>query len=185
MAEILLAMLLLGGGAAVIAEQQKKRYITSPVPKDHLKKIKKFLKKSKFFKETDADKIISIVQKRISGEKDKEEEEEDEQKEIIKEITESNAVPVSLPQAWCPNDKRTTCSLYDKDEHFPTNCTGDIDKKQCLDRIQKYVASDNNYKSQIENYCSRINDVCVTYKNKKYATAQERKLCGDLIPNCN
>ena len=44
MAEILMAMLLLGGGAAVIAEQQKKRYITSPVSKDHLRKIKKFLK---------------------------------------------------------------------------------------------------------------------------------------------
>ena len=183
MAEILLAMLLLGGGAAVVAEQQKKRYVTSPVPKDHLKKIKKFLKKSKFFKETDADKIISILQKRTSGEKDLED--QDEQKEIIKEITESNAVPDSLPQAWCPNDKRTTCSLYDKDEHFPTNCIGDINKKQCLDRIQTYVVSDNNYKSQIENYCSRINDVCVTYKNKKYANAQERKLCGDLIPNCN
>ena len=183
MAEILMAMLLLGGGAAVIAEQQKKRYVTSPVSKSNLKKIKNFLKKSKFFKETDADKIVSIVQKRISGEKDLED--QDEQKEIIKEITQQNTVPVSLPPAWCPNDKRTTCSLYDKDEHFPTNCTGDIDKKQCLDRIQKYVASDNNYKSQIENYCSRINDVCVTYQNKKYATAQERKLCGDLIPNCN
>ena len=73
MAELLLAMLLLGGGAAVIAEQNKKRYITSPVPKDKFKKLKKILKKSKFFKETDADKIISIVQKRISGEKDKEE----------------------------------------------------------------------------------------------------------------
>ena len=84
MAELLLAMLLLGGGAAVITEQKKKRYITSPVPKEHLKKIKKFLKKSKFFKESDADKIISIVQKRISGEKDKEE--EDEQKRIIKEF---------------------------------------------------------------------------------------------------
>ena len=182
MAEILLAMLLLGGGAAVIAEQQKKRYITSPVSKDHLKKIKKFLKKSKFFKETDADKIISIVQKRISGEKDIEE--QNEQKEIIKEITQQNSVPVSLPQAWCPNDKRTTCSLYDKDEHFPTNCTGDIDKAQCLDRIQKYVADDNNKQSQLEDYCSRVNDVCVSYKNKQYATNQDRQKCGNLIPNC-
>ena len=183
MAELLLAMLLLGGGAAVITEQKKKRYITSPVPKDHLKKIKKFLKKSKFFKESDADKIISIIQKRISGEKDKEE--EDEQKKIIKEITESNAVPVSVPQAWCPNDQRTTCSLYDKDEHFPSGCVGDIDKQKCLERIQTYVAVDNNHKSQIENYCSRVNDVCVTYQNKQYASAKDRKLCGNLISGCN
>ena len=178
MAEILLAMLLLGGGAAVIAEQKKKRYITSPVSKDHLKKIKKFLKKSKFFKETDADKIISIVQKRIS------EEEEDEQKKIIKEITESNEVPVSLPQAWCPNDEKTTCSLFDKDEHFPSDCIGDFNKLQCLDRINTYVA-DENKKSQIENYCARINDVCLTYESKQYATALDHKKCGDLISNLN
>ena len=175
-----MAMLLLGGGAAVIAEQQKKRYITSPVSKDHLKKLKKFLRKSKFFKETDADKLVSIIQKRISGEKDIEE-----QKEIIKEITQQNSVPISLPQAWCPNDKRTTCSLYDKDNHFPTYCIGDIDKKQCLQRIQKYVADENDKQSQLEDYCSRVNDVCVTYKNKKYAKPKDHKKCGDLIPNCN
>ena len=81
-------------------------------------------------------KIVNIVQKRLSGEKEQEEQEE---QKIIKEITESNAVPVSLPQAWCPNDKRTTCSLYDKDEHFPTNCVGDFNKEQCLDRIKTYV----------------------------------------------
>jgi len=183
MAEILMAMLLLGGGAAVIAEQQKKRTITSPVSKDHLRKIKKFLKKSKFFKETDADKIISIIQKRISGEKDLEE--QDEQKEIIKEITQQNSVSVSLPQAWCPNDKRTTCSLYDKDNHFPTDCIGDFNKEQCLDRIQKYVADDNNKRNQLEDYCSRVNDVCITYQNKQYATNQDRQRCGNLIPNCN
>ena len=182
MAEILLAMLLLGGGAAAIAEQ-KKRNITLPVPAKEFKQLKKMLKKSKFFKETDAMKIVNIVQKRLSGEKEQEEQEE--QKKIIKEITESNAVPASLPQAWCPNDKRTTCSLYDKDEHFPSNCVGDFNKEQCLDRIQTYVASDNNHKNQIENYCSRINDVCLTYKSKKYATAKDRKLCGDLISGCN
>tara|TARA_B100001175_G_scaffold235309_1_gene201683 strand:- start:964 stop:1515 length:552 start_codon:yes stop_codon:yes gene_type:complete len=183
MAEILMAMLLLGGGAAVIAEQQKKRTITSPVSEGKLRKIKKFLKKSKFFKETDADKIVSIIQKRISGEKDLEEQQE--QKEVIKEITEENSVPVSLPQAWCPNDKRTTCSLFDKDKHFPTDCIGDIDKKQCLDRIQKYIVDDNNKQSQLEDYCSRVNDVCVSYDNKQYATSQDRQKCGNLIPNCN
>ena len=109
----------------------------------------------------------------------------DEQKRIIKEITESNSVPVSVPQAWCPNDQRTTCSLYDKDEHFPSGCVGDIDKQKCLERIQTYVAVDNNHKSQIANYCSRVNDVCVTYQNKQYASAKDRKLCGDLISGCN
>ena len=183
MAEYLLATLLLGVTAAVVAKESKKRNITLPVPAKELKKLKKMLRKSKFFKESDAMKIINIVQKRVSGEKDREEREE--QKEIIKQITGTNSVPLSLPQAWCPNDEKTTCSLFDKDQYFPSGCIGDIDKKQCLDRIQKYVASDNNYKSQIENYCSRINDVCVTYKNKKYATAREHKLCGDLIPNCN
>ena len=49
MAEILLVMLLLGGGAAVIAEQKKKRKMTPSVSSDNLKKIKKILKKSKFF----------------------------------------------------------------------------------------------------------------------------------------
>ena len=183
MAEILMAMLLLGGGAAVVAEQQKKRHITSPVPKDHLKKIKKILKKSKFFKESDADKIISIVQKRISGEKDLEEQQE--QKKIIKEITESNSVPVSLPQAWCPNDQRTTCSLYDRDQQFPTNCIGDISKTQCLNRIEKYIVDENDKQSQLEDYCSRVNDVCVTYQNKQYATNKDHENCGDLIPGCN
>ena len=183
MAEILLAMLLLGGGAAVIAEQKKKRYITSPVPKEHLKKMKKFLKKSKFFKETDADKIISIIQKRISGETEKEELQK--QKDIIKEITEQNTIPVTVPQAWCPNDQQTTCSLYDKDQHFPKNCIGDVNKQQCLDRIQKYVASDSDHKKQIQDYCARVNDVCVTYKNKKYAKEKDRQLCKDLIPGCN
>ena len=183
MAEILLGMLLLGGGAAFIAEQKKKRYITSPVSSDNLKKIKKILKKSKFFKETDADKIVSIIQKRLSGEKDKEEIEK--QKDIIKEITEQNTTPVTVPQAWCPNDQKTTCSLYDKDQHFPKNCIGDINKQQCLDRIQTYVASDNNHKKQIKDYCARVNDVCVTYKNKNYAKLADRQLCGDLIPDCN
>tara|TARA_B100000902_G_scaffold388430_1_gene434065 strand:+ start:38 stop:589 length:552 start_codon:yes stop_codon:yes gene_type:complete len=183
MAEILIAMLLLGGGAAVVAEQQKKRYITAPVSNDKLKNIKNFLKKSKFFKEKDADKLVSIIQKRISGEKDLEEQQE--QKEVIKEITGQNSVPVSLPQAWCPNDKRTTCSLYDKDQHFPTNCIGDITKTQCINRIEKYIVDENDKQSQLEDYCSRVNDVCVTYQNKQYATNKDHQKCGDLIPNCN
>ena len=179
MAEILLGILLLGGGAAFIAEQKKKRNITLPVPAKELKKLKKMLRKSKFFKETDAMKILNIVQKRVSGEKDREE-----QKEIIKQITGSNSVPLSLPQAWCPNDEKTTCSLFDKDQYFPSDCIGDFNKSQCLDRINTYVA-DENKKSQIENYCARINDVCLTYESKQYATALDHKKCGDLISNCN
>jgi hypothetical protein len=184
MAEILLAMLLLGGGAAVIAEQNKKRNITSPVNSDILRKMKKFLKKSKFFKETDADKLLDIVQKRISGEKD-----EEEKKQImrIKKITDMNTQIVlpTVPQAWCPNDQKTTCSLYDKDQHFPENCIGDVNKQQCLERIKEFVASENNHKSQIDDYCARINDVCITYNNKKYARKMDHELCGNLIPNCN
>ena len=183
MAELLVAMLLLGGGAAVIAEQNKKREITPPVSKDKIKKLKKFMKNSKFFKEVDTDKIVSIIQKRISGEKDKEELQK--QKDIIKEITEQNTIPVTVPQAWCPNEQKTTCSLYDKDKHFPSDCIGDFNKRLCLDRIQKYVVSDKNYENQIQNYCERVNDVCVTYKNKKYAKKIDRDLCGDLIPGCN
>jgi hypothetical protein len=184
MAEILLVMLLLGGGAAVIAEQNKKRKMTPSVSRDNLKKIKKFLKKSKFFKEADAGKIVSIINKRINGEKDKEEQKK---KKTFQEITGMNTqiVPPTVPQAWCPNDKRTTCSLYDKDQHFPKNCIGDVNKQQCLNRIKTFVASDNNHKSQIENYCKRINDVCVTYKNKQYARKMDRELCGNLIPGCN
>ena len=180
MAELLLGMLLLGGGAAVIAEQNKKREITPSVSRANLKKIKKFMKNSKFFKEEDADKLVSIIKKRISGEKDKEE-----QKKIIKEITEQNTIPVTVPQAWCPNEQKTTCSLYDKDQNFPKNCIGDFNKRLCLDRIQKYVVSDKNYENQIQDYCERVNDVCVTYKNKKYAKKIDRELCGDLIPGCN
>lgn len=171
MAEILMVMLLLGGAAAFIAEQNKKRKITSPVSDDHLKNIKNFLKKSKFFKEEDAHKLIDIVNKKISGKQE--------------EIIQQNPVPVSIPRAWCPNDKRTTCSLYDKDKHFPTDCIGDINKNQCMDRIKKYVAVENDKISQIEDYCARINDVCVTYKNKKYARKMDHELCGKLIHNCN
>jgi hypothetical protein len=183
MAEILMAMLLLGGGAAVIVEQHKKRNITLPVPEKEFKKLKKMLKKSKFFKETDALRIVNIVQKRLSGEKDAEEREE--QQKIIKEITNSNGIPNTLPQAWCPNDEKTTCSLFDKDQYFPTDCIGDFTKAQCLDRINTYVADENTKKSQLEDYCSRVNDVCVTYKSKQYATKQDHKKCGDLISGCN
>ena len=182
MAEYLLATLLLGVTAAVVAKESKKRNITLPVPAKELKKLKKMLRKSKFFKESDAMKIINIVQKRVSGEKDREEREE--QKEIIKQITGTNSVPLSLPQAWCPNDEKTTCSLFDKDQYFPSDCIGDFNKLQCLDRINTYVA-DENKKSQLKDYCARVNDVCLTYESKQYATAQDHKKCGDLISGCN
>ena len=96
MAEFLLAMLLLGGGAVVINEQRKKkRNITLPIPEKDFKELKKVLKKSKFFKEKDALKIANIVKKRLNGKKD----EQEQQKEIIKNIIESNTVPVSLPRS--------------------------------------------------------------------------------------
>jgi len=183
MAGILLGMLLLGGSAVVLNKHRIERNITFPVPEKEFRKIQKMLKKSKFFKESDAMKIATIIKKRLSGEKEREEREE--QKKIIKEITEQNTIPVTLPQAWCPNDKRTTCSLYDKDQYFPKDCIGDINKVQCLDRINTYVVDENNKQSQIKDYCSRVNDVCITYKSKQYATKQDRKKCGDLIPGCN
>ena len=182
MAEFLLAMLLLGGGAVVINEQRKKkRNITLPIPEKDFKELKKVLKKSKFFKEKDALKIANIVKKRLNGKKD----EQEQQKEIIKNIIESNTVPVSLPRAWCPNDEKTTCSLFDKDQHFPEKCIGDFTKEQCLNRINTFVANENDIKKQLEDYCSRVNDVCVTYEKKHYPTKQDRKICGDLFSDCN
>ena len=183
MAGILLGMILLSGSAIALNEHRKKRNITLPLPEKQFRELQKGLRKSKFFKESDAMKIATIIKRRLSGETEREEREK--QKKIIKKITEKNSVPVSLPQAWCPNDKKTTCSLFDKDKYFPEDCVGDFNKLQCLDRINKYVADEDNVTSQIKDYCSRVNDVCVTYKNKKYATTRDRKICGDLISGCN
>jgi hypothetical protein len=173
MAEILLAMLLFGGGAAIINEQTKKRNRTK---EPFLKDLRDFLKKSKYFNLSDMNKIIEISNEiKIQPSP----------KITPTPEPDLNSILNSKPKAWCPNESNTTCSLHVRDVNFPSYCIGDIDKEQCLQRIGKYVADENDKKNQLKEYCQRINDVCVEYKNPNFASKQDCTNCDKLIPNCN
>lgn len=178
MAGILIAMLLLGGGVAIINEQAKTRKTTKEpklkVPK--LKDLENFLKKSKFFKVEDMPKLLKIaddIKKR---------------RKPTPSVTVEPDIDYILnkkPEAWCPSENDNTCFLHVRDKNFPMNCVGDISKDHCLRRIGKYIANENNKKVQLEEYCQRVNDVCVEYRNPDFATKQDCTKCDTLIPKCN
>lgn len=173
MAAILLAMLLFGGGVAIVNEQAKMRKTTA---EPFFKEIKDFLTKSKYFNLKDMNKIIEVSEK-IKAQPSP--------TPNVALEPDLSSILNKKPEAWCPDKNNTTCSLQVRDVNFPMNCIGDISEEQCLQRIGKYIADENDKKVQLEEYCQRVNDVCVDYKNPNFATKQDCTKCDILIPNCN
>lgn len=169
-----IALLFLGG--VVLSENTKMRNTT----KEPLNELIQFLKKSKFFKLEDMDAMLEMARE-IKEESSTTPSPEN---DILNE-NDINSILNSKPKAWCPSGNNTTCSLHVRDVNFPSHCIGDFSKEQCLQRIGKYIADETDKKKQLNEYCQRINDVCLEYKNPDFASKTDCTQCGTAIPNCN